>query len=325
MGKEGLLPVAQNTTTTTTVASSTVSTSSLSYLTIHRPQQLVSFLQTLLQGRAQQRQQTAYIAQGTYHSQPHSNQLALVTLVLNFDLQDKQNYTQQIEQSISYYIHNLRPLTRKTDALLRMDQTLYFVLLGADKHGGALVQERLWEALLWRVHNAQEQALLQPTSMTIGHSALTASVPQNINSHACIQSAAIPCHRFGHSDSQTSQGPERETEPLRKLRSSETNTENVEIERSPQGDSYLLARQLGIPYIPQLPLNIPDKVRQVCSPQLAQKLHCYPIGRERNILTVAIADINNKHIIALLHQETGLEIFPVLTTPQALQLALDQI
>src|SRR5690349_5960676 len=107
-----------------------------------------------------------------------------------------------------------------------MDQTLYFVLFGADKQGGALVQERLWEALLWHVHNAQEQALLQPTSMSIGHSATAATPQQSYNSHACVQAAAIPCHRFiqsRRSDDTTTQVPERETEPLRKLPSSDTN------------------------------------------------------------------------------------------------------
>jgi hypothetical protein len=338
MYKEGALPVAQTIPSVTAMAaSSTVSISSPSYLTIQRPQQLVSFMQTVLQSRAQRSMQTAHMAQLTYRPRGPVNQLALVTLVLNFGRQDKQSNTQQLEQSITHYLNNLRPLVRKNDALLRMDQTLYFVLFGADRQGGALVQERLWEALLWHVHNAQEQAQLQPISMTIGHSATAAVSQQSFNSHACVQAAAFPCHHFIQSRQSrqirqsrrsydtTTQVPERETEPLRKLQSSDTSNESVEIARSPQGDSYLLARQLGIPYIPQLPLNIPDKVRQVCSPQLAQQLHCYPIGRERNILTVAIADINSENIIACLHKETGLEIFPVLTTPQALQFALDHI
>lgn len=334
MYKEGALPVAQTIPSgTATAASSTVSISSPSYLTIQRPQQLVSFMQTVLQSRARRSMQTAHMAQLTYHPRGPVNQLALVTLVLNFGRQDKQSNTQQLEKSITHYLNHLRPLVRKNDALLRMDQTLYFVLFGADRQGGALVQERLWEALLWHVHNAQEQTQLQPTvlqpiSMTIGHSATAALSQQSFNSHACVQAAAFPCHHFIQSRPSydtTTQVPERETEPLRKLQSSDTSNESVEVARSPQGDSYLLARQLGIPYIPQLPLNIPDKVRQVCSPQLAQQLHCYPIGRERNILTVAIADINSENIIACLHKETGLEIFPVLTTSQALQFALDHI
>jgi len=49
-------------------------------------------------------------------------------------------------------MHNLRPLVRKTDhAFLAVIACIS--LARANQQGGQIVQSRLWEALLWRVHN----------------------------------------------------------------------------------------------------------------------------------------------------------------------------
>src|SRR5690349_12675738 len=71
-----------------------------------------------------------------------------------------------------------------------------------------------------------------------------------------------------------------------------------------------LARKLGIPYLSLLPRKLPARVQQIVSPQLAQELHCYPLGRERDTLTVAIADPQDQQLLERLRQITGLRIFP---------------
>src|SRR5215471_3061513 len=81
------------------------------------------------------------------------------------------------EQVTRYLLDNLRPLVRKTDRVFLREHTLYFLLPGANLQGGQIVQNRLWEALLWHVNNithaeATEQGSLVSTSaITIGLSA----------------------------------------------------------------------------------------------------------------------------------------------------------
>ena len=86
-----------------------------------------------------------------------------------------------------------------------------------------------------------------------------------------------------------------------------------------------LARKLGIPYLSLLPRKPPQRVQQLVNPRLAQELRCYPIGRERNTLTVAMVDPQDRSALDRLQQETGLCIFPVLTNPSELQTALEQL
>lgn len=87
----------------------------------------------------------------------------------------------------------------------------------------------------------------------------------------------------------------------------------------------VLARKLGIPYLSLLPSKLPADITQLVDPKLAHELHCYPLGRERNMLTVAMLNPQDRSALDRLHRETGLHIFPVLTHPQALQTALEQL
>ena len=86
-----------------------------------------------------------------------------------------------------------------------------------------------------------------------------------------------------------------------------------------------LARKLGIPYLSLLPRKPPQRVQQLVNPKLAQELHCYPLGRERNRLTVAMVNPQDRLALERLRQATGLDIFPVLTHPQELQTVLEQL
>lgn len=78
------------------------------------------------------------------------------------------------------------------------------------------------------------------------------------------------------------------------------------------------ARALGIPYIAP-PHRIPSSVRDLLSLEVMRQLQCLPIGRDRNALTVALADPTNRGTLHRLEQLTGLTIFPVMTDPDALE------
>ncbi len=224
------------------------------------------------------------------------DQIALVVITLHFDSVYTKQAAAHIQQSTSYYQEHLRRLVRKTDHITLIENAMYFLLPKAHLQGAALVQSRLWDAMLWHMHNASEQNVLRPLAINIGHSAYPdpiAALP------TCIQAAKKIQRRF------------------------EAQTENQVSTKD--ADAYILARQLGIPYLPLLPRTLSPRVLQMVNPKLAQELRCYPVGRARNTLTVAMSDPRDEQALTRLEQETGLHIFPVVVSPQELQTALEQI
>src|SRR5262249_36321816 len=132
----------------------------------------------------------------------------------------------------------------------------------------------LWEALLWRVHNMGEQEVLRPAKLAIGHGAFP---DPHASPEELLCAANEVSRRFGGRTDRSwprslGRGA-REEEPAR----------DEEKEELP-----LLARKLGIPYLTLLPRKLPRRVLQVVNARLAQELRCYPVGRERNMLTVAM-------------------------------------
>ncbi len=227
--------------------------------------------------------------------------VALVTITLRFE-QDGKIYAGRVapaDQSAQHYLENLRSLVRKTDSVFLLGHSFYFLLPSADLNGGAIVQERLWEALLWRVHNTLDGDFLRPRSMMIGHGACEA----HSNDFAqCIDAASEAQICF-------EQLPEK---MARKV----TTTKDTELS--------LLARRLGVPYVSLLPRKLPARIQRLVSPTLAQELHCFPIGRDRDILTVAMSNPQDCSALERLRVETGLNIFPVLANSHELQTALEQ-
>jgi Type II secretion system (T2SS), protein E, N-terminal domain len=240
-------------------------------------------------------------------------QVALVTIGLSFEAGGKLAHAQPAcndpQACILYLLQGLRPLVRKSDNVCLFNRRLYFFLRGADIQGAQIVQDRLWEASLWRIHNSSEGEMVRPRSIVSGLSAYP-SPSRTIEQF--IETGVVNSH---HADF----GSEK---PVRK-----SMTGRARAARRSTTDEELpaLARKLGIPYLYLLPRKPPGRVRQLVNPRLAQELRCYPLGRERNMLTVAMLDPQDRLALARLHQETGLEIFPVLTHPRALQTALEQL
>ncbi|MBV9229544.1 MAG: hypothetical protein JOZ18_09550 [Chloroflexi bacterium] len=235
-------------------------------------------------------------------SATRAEQIALVTITLHFKYERKAYPGQlaDVHQSARYILDNLRPLVRKTDVVLLSGNTFYFILLGANLQGGKIVQTRLWDALLWRVHNINDGDVQRPYAMSIGHSAY----PEPCSDiDECITMACEVRESFGVYSERGGRKP-----------------------GSPQNkDEELpaLARKLGIPYLSLLPRKLPEKVQQLVSPRLAQELRCYPLGRERDVLTVAMSNPQDGDALDRLRRETGLHIFPVLTHPNELETALE--
>ncbi|GAC1391527.1 MAG: hypothetical protein NVS4B11_27320 [Ktedonobacteraceae bacterium] len=253
----------------------------------------------------------------------HVQQIALVTVTLQFESEGRDDKVplshHLLVQSTQYYLDVLRRLVRKTDVVYMLDSTFYFLLLGANIEGGSIVQSRLWDALLWRVHNVNERDILRPRAIAIGHAAYAA--PHADDAHGCVVAASKPCYSF---DVQPERGVRKASlrhgkELEQEVSVSDTKTVSLEQELT------ALARKLGVPYLSLLPRKKPEQVQRLITLKLVHELQCYPLGRERGTLTVALSNPQDSSILARLHKETGLRIFPVLAHPQELQTALSQL
>lgn len=238
------------------------------------------------------------------------------------------------QQVTRYLLDNLRPLVRKTDRVFLQERTLYFLLPGANLQGGQIVQNRLWEALLWHINNithaeaTEQRSLVSTSTITIGHSAYPLPCI-DIDEFIRAANDVVLCfdqqpkrsegskRRKGSSDIEV--GEKHHKHPRPGQQTSLLELENVDEELP------VLARKLGIPYLSLLPSKLPADIKQLVDPKLAHELHCYPLGRERNMLTVAMLNPQDRSALDRLHRETGLHIFPVLTHPQALLTALEQL
>jgi hypothetical protein len=238
-------------------------------------------------------------------------QIALVTIQLLYEKEEKLNTHRFMlaEKTTQYLLNDLRALVRKTDSVLQLDHNLYFLLHGANKQGGQIVQDRLWEALLWRVHNLSERDMVRPQRIAIGHSSFPMR-KKTLRDFIAASDEATFCF---------------ETQPEKSTRKHDEVPHGQHTKDEFDQELPVLARKLGIPYLTLLPRKLPQSLQDLVNPKLAHELRCYPLGRERNMLTVAMLNPVDHSALDRLKQETGLHIFPVLTHPQALQVALEQL
>jgi Type II secretion system (T2SS), protein E, N-terminal domain len=244
-------------------------------------------------------------------------QLAMVTITLCFEQGGKISAARHeaSEQATTTLLTALRKMVRRTDSVFLLGNTMYFLLLGSNLQGGQIVQSRLWDALLWRIHNSTDGEPVRPQCLTIGHSAYP--VPY-IDMHEFLAAASQPAVRF-------ELVAEKQTRKHTAQQAHSALPAHITKQQADEDELPSLARKLGIPYLSLLPRKPPQHVQQLVNAKLAQELRCYPLGRERNTLTVAMSNPQDQSVLARLQHETGLHIFPVLTHPQELQTALEQL
>ena len=81
------------------------------------------------------------------------------------------------------------------------------------------------------------------------------------------------------------------------------------------------ARARGIPFM-QIPSRLPTRLKQLVPYALALELHCAPVGRDHNRLTVAMANPEDTQAVSQLREATGMTIFPVSCELSALETLL---
>ncbi|GHO54157.1 hypothetical protein [Ktedonobacter robiniae] len=247
----------------------------------------------------------AYVDLGALHEledavlafwQREQRELALVSFTFEFE------QAEQAANGTRVLVERVRAFVRKTDQVFVLGESCYFLLPGARLEGARIVQERLWQALLWQVH---EQELDTGEGPMVMQSSLRTLPDAPQRSGQLVQLA------------------------LRELRQASRSFQFYQRQllhphealSSPSGPDDLarLAQRMGVPYLSSLPGNLPVQVRNLVSKQLAQELQCYPLGCEDDVLTVAMADPRNEAALSRLQQETGLTIYPVLTSKHELQ------
>ena len=231
------------------------------------------------------------------------SQFALVTIEFRFAAVNNPSRMCSVtqERSTRHLLNAIRSQTRQSDLVWQKDTTCYFLLEDANLEGGNTVQRRLWKALEESIHIMQENTMALPCAMTIGHSAYPKPSP---TIEQCLHDALIPCEI------------PREMQP---------HSDATQVASVPDEDLSIIARQLGVPYLPFLPRTFSNRVKRLVRPELAQELHCFPLGCAQKTLTVAMSNPQDGQILDRLRKETGMRIFPVLIHPDELQNALEHI
>src|SRR5437763_1846431 len=227
------------------------------------------------------------------------SQFALVTIEFHFAVTNNPARVPSVmhERSTRYLLSAIRAYTRQDDLVWLKDTTCYFLLANANLEGGDTVQHRLWKALEESIQIMQENTIAPPCAMTIGHSAY----PEPSHSiEQCLNDALMPCEIQQDYDA-------------------------TQVPALPESDLSIVARQLGVPYLPYLPRTFPNKVKRLVRPELAPELHCFPLGCADRTLTVAMSNPQDGQILDRLQKETGMRIFPVLIHPDELESALEHI
>jgi hypothetical protein len=80
---------------------------------------------------------------------------------------------------------------------------------------------------------------------------------------------------------------------------------------APSREAGSLSRMASaVPFL-DLPRELPLRLKQLLSYEVAVELRCAPVGRDQNRLTVAMADPHDTVAVQRLSEVTGMRIFPV--------------
>ncbi len=246
-------------------------------------------------------------------------QLAVVIISLYFhsDFQHAEEQ-QDIEQSVRHCGTYVSDHIRQFDFILlnqreAVQETasspasqvyrLHFLLAGVSNKGAAIIKDQLWETLLRHVRDQEsDEKIRRPEGTAAGYSAYP-----------------HPCETI-------QQSLEEARMELVKVQLASAEQEQAAMNAyQKQLALAQMAQDLGIPYMPIFPQRISSRLKRLITPALAQELQCYPLGRERNILTVAMVDPCDQQAVTRLQHITGLRIFPVLADANEMRVALERI
>lgn len=253
-------------------------------------------------------------------------------------------------RALAYLAERIAPVIRRTDAIeLDGGRALAILLPGAGREGTRAVYQRLRDLLTppplpgdtpfvlglsyatgaeeWGTECALDAAL---RDACIPRMLVTLGLPVDYRERTWLGSNAPALPRPAERitvrtetlaapapPARPKAGPRRHGRHLRLVASGEPR---------PLGDDTLRerARALGVPYV-QLPAVIPATCLDALAPELARELGAVAIGRSRTTLTVAMRNPHDMPAVLRLRAATGLAIFPVLASADALASALREL
>ncbi|HLI08299.1 MAG TPA: hypothetical protein VKV40_17175 [Ktedonobacteraceae bacterium] len=103
------------------------------------------------------------------------------------------------------------------------------------------------------------------------------------------------------------------------------NAEQASITRDRQESKAPLSKgrtlEHNVPFM-QLPAQLSQRLKRLIPHALAAELHCAPVGRDHQYLTVAMSNPADAHAISRLKETTGMNIYPVSCDEEALNALL---
>ncbi len=199
---------------------------------------------------------------------------------------------------------NVRRTIRTSDSILIHNGTGAAIIFPeVDREGGHKIVERVYHSINLLQSETVIPPLKRETDVLIG----LGSYPKPGSSlEALLYHTGLVARRLRFRPAVT---------PLAwSMKSSSTAEEMLYARRSDEDEreqaALQQARTSGIPFM-QLPAQLPPRLKQLIPYSLAVELHCAPVGRDHNRLTVAMADPTNSNAIQHLKETTGMIIFPV--------------
>jgi hypothetical protein len=231
----------------------------------------------------------------------HISQLEHIHILPNSPVLHKRQRLHAPASFLAQVITNIRRALRLDDQVVLHGGTgAAFIFPGVDQEGAHIIGERVYHSINLLQSETVIPPLQRETEVLLG----LGSYPQPAESLDCLLYYAGQCaHRliFRPAVSTHLRGA-RAVEDLEEATPGGA-PEDEEAHRN-------RAQASGIPFL-QLPTRLPVRLKHTIPHTLALELHCVPVGRDHNRLTVAMADPTDIQAVDALYKATGMAIFPV--------------
>lgn len=201
---------------------------------------------------------------------------------------------------------NIRRVIRIDDKMILQESSgAAFVFPQVDQSGIQAILERAYSSICLLQAETMLPPLTRETSIVLGIG--TYAEPDATLEHLYRQAGSV-AHEFTLRPAITAHLYDAPPHSL-----VEIVPMHINHQRSDMAEHLKKSRESKEPVIPymELPRALPTRLTQLIPYQIACDLHCAPVGREHQYLTVAMSEPTDQVAIKHLHEITGLTIFPV--------------
>jgi len=231
----------------------------------------------------------------------HISQLEHIHILPNSPVLHKRQRFHAPASFLTQVLANIRRSLRIEDQVVLHGGTgAAFIFPGVDQEGAHIIGERVYHSINLLQSETVIPPLQRETDVLLG----LGSYPQPAESLDSLLYYAGVC-AYGLIFRPAVSTHLRNASPAEYLEeaTSDGTPEDEEAQRNK-------AQASGIPFL-QLPTRLPARLKHTIPHTLALELHCVPVGRDHNRLTVAMADPTDAQAVDALYKATGMAIFPV--------------